>query len=120
MFAVMKPYAAPLPPGAQPPPLWGNQDHVSALLGDRVSDVTAQRKAARVDRFPTAEAFRDFFKNHYGPTIAAYRNIAGDPDRIEALTTNSLTLPVGTTVVRERWIGSTCCSPPVRHRHRPL
>jgi ubiquinone/menaquinone biosynthesis C-methylase UbiE len=85
MFAVMKPYAAPPPPGAQPPPLWGNQDHVSALLGDRVSDVTAQRKAARVDRFPTAEAFRDFFKNHYGPTIAAYRNIAGDPDRIEAL-----------------------------------
>ena len=37
MFATMKPYAAPPPPGAQPPPLWGSEDHVCALLGDRVT-----------------------------------------------------------------------------------
>lgn len=85
MFAVMKPYAAPPPAGAQPPPLWGNQDYVSALLGDRITDVTAQRKTVRVDRFPTAEAFRDFFKSRYGPTIATYRNIAEHPERVDAL-----------------------------------
>ena len=28
MFAAMKPYAAAPPPGAQPPPLWGREDHV--------------------------------------------------------------------------------------------
>ena len=39
MFATMKPYAAPPPPGAQPPPLWGDESHVRALLGDRVDAV---------------------------------------------------------------------------------
>jgi ubiquinone/menaquinone biosynthesis C-methylase UbiE len=85
MFAAMKPYAAPPPPGTQPPPLWGSQDYVSALLGDRVTEVTAQRKTVRVDRFLTAEAFRDYFKSHYGPTIATYRNLAAHPERIDAL-----------------------------------
>jgi ubiquinone/menaquinone biosynthesis C-methylase UbiE len=34
LFATMKPYAPPPPAGAQPPPLWGREDHVRALLGD--------------------------------------------------------------------------------------
>ena len=39
----------------------------------------------RVDRFATPEEFRDFFKACYGPTIAVYRAIADDPDRVAAL-----------------------------------
>src|SRR4051794_15238343 len=35
MFATMKPYAPPPPPGASPAPLWGRADHVRALFGDR-------------------------------------------------------------------------------------
>lgn len=31
------------------------------------------------------EAFRDYFKTTYGPTIAAYRGIADDPERAAAL-----------------------------------
>ncbi|GAA2372492.1 hypothetical protein Cme02nite_00980 [Catellatospora methionotrophica] len=85
MFAVLKPYAAPPPPGAQPPPLWGSEEHVTALFGDRVTDVVAQRRTVRVDRFATAEEFRDFFKATYGPTIAVYRNIADQPDKVAAL-----------------------------------
>lgn len=85
MFATMKPYAPAPPPGAQPPPLWGREDHVRALLGDRVTDVVARRETVRVDRFGTPEAFRDFFKACYGPTIAAYRGIADDPERVAAL-----------------------------------
>ncbi|HCT79156.1 MAG TPA: SAM-dependent methyltransferase [Micromonosporaceae bacterium] len=85
MFATMKPYAAPPPPGAQPPPLWGNQDHVTGLFGDRITDVTAERKVAHVDRFATGEEFRDYFKAQYGPTIATYRNIAEDPEKVAAL-----------------------------------
>jgi hypothetical protein len=38
-----------------------------------------------VDRFGTPEAFRDYFKSHYGPTIVAYRSLADDPDRTAAL-----------------------------------
>lgn len=85
MFATMKPYAPPPPPGAQPPPLWGDEDHVRALLGDRVTDVSAERRTVRVDRFETPETFRDYFKERYGPTITVYKNIAGEPDRAAAL-----------------------------------
>ncbi|MFI7015641.1 class I SAM-dependent methyltransferase [Streptomyces sp. NPDC050164] len=85
MFATMKPYAPPPPPGAQPPPLWGDEDHVRALLGDRVTDVRAERRTVRVERFETPEAFRDYFKERYGPTITVYKNIAGDPERTAAL-----------------------------------
>ncbi|GGY26917.1 class I SAM-dependent methyltransferase [Streptomyces djakartensis] len=85
MFAVMKPYAPPPPPGAQPPPLWGEESHVRELLGDRVTDVSTERRTVRVDLFSTPEAFRDYFKERYGPTITVYRNIAGDPERVAAL-----------------------------------
>jgi hypothetical protein len=85
MFSAMKPYQAPPPAGAQPPPLWGNPDHVKTLLGDGVVDFTAKRESVTVDRFASADAFRDYFKSHYGPTIAAYKSIAGDPDKVTAL-----------------------------------
>ncbi len=85
MFATMKPYAPPPPPGAQPPPLWGSEDHVRALLGDRVTDVDARRQSVRVEHFGMPEAFRDYFKANYGPTIAVYKAIAGDPEKIAAL-----------------------------------
>jgi ubiquinone/menaquinone biosynthesis C-methylase UbiE len=85
MLATMKPYAPPPPPSAQPPPLWGNENHVRTLFGDRVTDVTARRGNVRVDRFDDPETFREYFKTHYGPTIVAYRGIAEDPDRINAL-----------------------------------
>ena len=85
MFATMKPYAPPPPPGSQPPPLWGREDHVRDLLGDRVTSVDARVQNLTVDRFATPEQFRDFFKACYGPTIAVYRNIADDAERVAAL-----------------------------------
>ena len=85
LFATMKEYVPPPPAGAQPPPLWGREDHVRALLGDRVTDVDVRRDTATIDRFARPEAFRDYFRSHYGPTVAAYRGIAGDPDRVAAL-----------------------------------
>ena len=85
MFSTMRPYQPPPPAGAQPPPLWGNPDHVQALLGDRVVDFKASRQTLTVDRFTSAEDFRDYFKSHYGPTIATYNSIAGDPERVTSL-----------------------------------
>ncbi|MFG2089248.1 class I SAM-dependent methyltransferase [Spirillospora sp. NPDC048824] len=85
MFKTMKPFAPPPPPGAQPPPLWGGPGHVEALLGDRVTDLTFRRKKIRIDLFETPEAFRDYFKTRYGPTIAVYNHIAGDPGKVAAL-----------------------------------
>lgn len=85
LFATMKPYVAPPPAGASPPPLWGREDHVRELLGDRVRDVVAERRPLRVDVFDRPEGFREFFKRCYGPTIAAYRFIGDDPARVAAL-----------------------------------
>ena len=85
LFATMKPYVAAPPPGVQSPPLWGSEQHVLGLLGDRVTDVVMQRRELPVDRFANGAAFRDYFKANYGPTIAAYRGIADHPDKAAAL-----------------------------------
>ena len=85
MFATMKPFNAPLPAGAQPAPLWGDEQHVRALFGDRVSDVRVTRDTVRVDRFASGEEFRDYFASHYGPTIAVYDRNADDAARTAAL-----------------------------------
>jgi SAM-dependent methyltransferase len=81
MFAVMKPFVAPPPAGVQPPPLWGDEDHVRNLLGDRVTDVRVERRTVRVAQFEEPADFREFFKTNYGPTIAAY---AQQPDAAAA------------------------------------
>ncbi len=85
VFAVMKPYAPPPPPGASPAPLWGRADHVHTLFGDRVTDLVAHQQVLQVDRFDTGAEFRDFMKRNYGPTIAVYRFIADDPAKVAAL-----------------------------------
>jgi ubiquinone/menaquinone biosynthesis C-methylase UbiE len=81
MFATMKPYLPTPPPGVQPPPLWGDPNHVRSLLGNRVDTVEWATDTLRVDRFATAEEFRAYFKHNYGPTIAAYKNLGDQPDR---------------------------------------
>ena len=87
MLAAMKPYAAPPPPGAQPPPLWGTEEHVRSLFGSRVGELDFSRAVVRVDRFSEAAEFRDYFKAYYGPTTATYRRIADDPDQVAGLDT---------------------------------
>lgn len=79
VFAAMKPYAAPPPAGAQPPPLWGDPDHLARLFGEKVTGLRTQRRLLTVDRFHAPEDFLAFFKKTYGPTIAVYTRLANDP-----------------------------------------
>jgi ubiquinone/menaquinone biosynthesis C-methylase UbiE len=85
LFATMKPFAPPPPPGVQPPPLWGSEDHVRALLGDRVHHISTSRHGLRVEHFGSGREFREYFKQNYGPTIAVYTANAEDPERSAAL-----------------------------------
>jgi SAM-dependent methyltransferase len=85
MFATMKPFVAPPPPGAQPPPLWGDIEHVRELFGDRVTDVKASQQMLDSGQLSDPVAFREYFKTNYGPTIAAYRGLANDPARTAEL-----------------------------------
>ena len=85
LFATMKPYAPPPPPGASPAPLWGRADHVRTLFGDGVTELVARQQTLAVERFASGAEFRDFMKAKYGPTIAVYRFIAEDAERVAAL-----------------------------------
>lgn len=85
MFATMKPFAPTPPPGAQPPPLWGDEEHVRELLGDRVHALNMVRERVIVDAFADGVEFREFFKANYGPTVAVYAAIAAEPERVAEL-----------------------------------
>lgn len=85
LFATMKPYVAPPPPGARPPPLWGDDAHVRELFGDRVSEIRTSRQLLAVDSMADPVTFREYFKQNYGPTIAAYRGLADQPERAAEL-----------------------------------
>jgi SAM-dependent methyltransferase len=77
VFRTMAPYMPPPPPGASPPPLWGSEEHVRSLLGPGVADLRMVREMLVLDQFASPAAYRDFFRDRYGPTIVAYAN-AGD------------------------------------------
>ncbi len=78
-------YAHRRPGGRCPPPLWGDLDHVEGLLGSGVTDLRARRRHVSVDAFDHPVAFRELFKRCYGPTVAAYRALADEPERAEEL-----------------------------------
>lgn len=81
LFATLKKFVPAPPAGVQPPPLWGDEEHVRALLGDRVAELSTERRQLSVDRFASGAEFRDFFRDFYGPTAAAYRGIGDDQQR---------------------------------------
>ena len=58
---------------------------MSALLGERITDVSVRRQTVTVDHFANPETFRDYFKSRYGPRIATYQAIADDADRVASL-----------------------------------
>jgi ubiquinone/menaquinone biosynthesis C-methylase UbiE len=85
LFKTMKPYAPPPPPGASPAPLWGSEDHVRELFGDRVSDLQMRRQTVVLDHCTEPTQFREYWKSNYGPTISAYRFNADDQENVDAL-----------------------------------
>jgi SAM-dependent methyltransferase len=74
LFRTMKPFAPAPPPGAQPPPLWGSEEHLSGLLGDQVTLTTLERGVLEITAFADPREYGEHFKAFYGPTIAARAN----------------------------------------------
>jgi ubiquinone/menaquinone biosynthesis C-methylase UbiE len=70
LFATTAKHVPP-PPGVASPMRWGSEDTVEELLGAGVSGLRAKRRTF-VFRFESAEAFVDFFRTHYGPTLKAF------------------------------------------------
>ena len=46
LFRTMKEFAAPPPPGVQSPPLWGSEEHLAGLFGERVMFGTLHPRGA--------------------------------------------------------------------------
>jgi ubiquinone/menaquinone biosynthesis C-methylase UbiE len=99
LFATMKPFAPPPPPGASPAPLWGREDHVRELFDDGVRELRARRGTATFAVEDSPEAFREWWKRNYGPTIAVYKSL--DTDRSAELDAAFLRM------LEETWSGGT-------------
>jgi 2-polyprenyl-6-hydroxyphenyl methylase/3-demethylubiquinone-9 3-methyltransferase len=84
-FRLFAPFSPPPSPGAQPPVLWGSEEHVRELFGDRVESLQMTRKLLAVERFTDPRELPEYYKAHFGPVIAVYANVADDPDRVAAL-----------------------------------
>ncbi len=76
LFRTMKPFAPAPPPGAQPPPLWGSEEHLGGLFGNRVEFHTLERDLLEITAFERPRDYGEHFKTYYGPTIAARANAA--------------------------------------------
>jgi SAM-dependent methyltransferase len=74
LFRTMGPFAPPPPPGAQPAPLWGSEEHVRELFGDRVDFRTMESDLLEITAFEQPSDYGEHFKERYGPTIAAQAN----------------------------------------------
>jgi SAM-dependent methyltransferase len=74
LFRTIGPFAAPPPPGAQPPPLWGSEEHLAELFGDRVTFRMHRRENLEITAFPEPYGYAAHYKAYYGPTIAARAN----------------------------------------------
>ena len=93
MLRAVGPFAPPPPPGAQPPPLWGREDHLRELFGDRVEFRLLERQLLVVTAFVDARGHADHFRTQYGPTIAARAN-AGTVEIAASRDGNQLRLEV--------------------------
>jgi ubiquinone/menaquinone biosynthesis C-methylase UbiE len=73
MFATTVKHAPP-PPGVQPPILWGVEDHLRELFGDRVSSLMAERVTVKFG-FRSADHWLDFYRTYFGPTKVAFERV---------------------------------------------
>lgn len=74
LFKTMGPFMPTPPPGAQPPPLWGSEEHLRELFGERVELEKLERDLLEITAFERPGDYGEHFKERYGPTIAARAN----------------------------------------------
>jgi ubiquinone/menaquinone biosynthesis C-methylase UbiE len=84
-FATLGAHAPAPPAGFRPPPLWGSTSHLDELFGDQVNWTVERVAVLPCDEFDTAQAFVDYYKDYFGPTINIYESVKDDPERLEAL-----------------------------------
>ena len=85
LLAAMRPFVPQPPPGAQPPALWADVDHVRELVGKRLGPLSTRTDVVRVTAFEQPADFRRFFADSYGPMVAAFARLSDDAARTREL-----------------------------------
>jgi ubiquinone/menaquinone biosynthesis C-methylase UbiE len=93
-FGALGPYMPPPPPDALPPLLWGSEDHVRKLFGDRVETLELKR-SSYVESAATPQAYVDLFTETFGPVIAVRTSLADDSERLAAFDRELLDFATG-------------------------
>ena len=84
-FGLFAAYAPAPPPGALSPVMWGSEEHVRELFGERLASLEMTRETY-VERSPGGPgAYCDFFNATFGPVVALRAALADRPDRLAAL-----------------------------------
>ncbi len=83
-FETLARYAPPSPEGALPPLLWGSEEHVRELFGDRAESLQLTRREY-VERAASPRAYVELFKQTFGPTVALFGFLVDQPDRLASL-----------------------------------
>jgi ubiquinone/menaquinone biosynthesis C-methylase UbiE len=81
-FGTLAPYMPPPPPDALPPLLWGSEEHVRELFGDRVESLELAR-GSYVERARSPQAYVELFNETFGPVVAIRASLADQPKSLE-------------------------------------
>ena len=83
-FGALAPHMPPPPPEALPPALWGSEEHMRELFGDRVESLEMTR-GHYVESADGPRDYRQLFKQTFGPVVGIYASLAEEPERAAAL-----------------------------------
>jgi ubiquinone/menaquinone biosynthesis C-methylase UbiE len=81
-FGLVAELAPAPPPGALPPLLWGNEEHVRALFGDRVASLELTRRTY-VERAASPLAYRELFVTSFGPLVALRQSLGERAEELD-------------------------------------
>lgn len=88
LFKTIGAHIAP-PAGVKSPALWGTENYLGELFGDRAASIQATRKMFNF-RYASSTHWLQVFREFYGPTLKAFAAL--DPDGQQALERDILAL----------------------------
>ena len=73
---------APPPPGVDPPVLWGTEERLRELFGEKISELRVERRTL-VQRFYSVDHWLNIYRTYFGPAKVAFERVG--PEGEDAL-----------------------------------